>query len=242
VADEFRLLRDIDGIAGATVTSFAITRGVREAARRVAEAYNNFIPGNPVDRARSERVLEEMRQYSWQDLIDQGVVKQLVMPVPGGSQLELTFTYLGHAALGEFFIGRTAYARAERDASSRLGGAQMMLLAVGGEALADHQLHAHRRDPAQHGRTCRRGLWAWSRHPNYFFEWLTWCGIALVAAPAAGWWAALQPVAMFVLVRFVSGVPYTELQALKSRGDDYRRYQQETNAFVPWWPRRGDAP
>jgi hypothetical protein len=133
VADEFRLLRDIDGIAGATVTSFAITRGVREAARRVAEAYNNFIPGNPVDRARSERVLEEMRQYSWQDLIDQGVVKQLVMPVPGGSQLELTFTYLGHAALGEFFIGRTAYARAERDASSRLGGAQMMLLAVGGE-------------------------------------------------------------------------------------------------------------
>jgi Na+-translocating ferredoxin:NAD+ oxidoreductase RnfG subunit/NAD-dependent dihydropyrimidine dehydrogenase PreA subunit len=133
VADEFRLLRDIDGIAGATVTSFAITRGVREAARRVAEAHNNFVPGNPVDRARTARVLEEMSQYNWQDLIDQGVVKQLVMPVPGGSQLELTFTYLGHEALGEFFIGRTAYARAERDASSRLGGAQMILLAVGGE-------------------------------------------------------------------------------------------------------------
>ncbi len=110
------------------------------------------------------------------------------------------------------------------------------------ETLSDRQLEAHRRDPGQRGRACRRGLWRYSRHPNYFFEWLTWCGIALVAAPAAGWWAALQPVAMFVLVRFVSGVPYTELQALKSRGDDYRRYQQETNAFVPWWPRRGDAP
>ena len=92
------------------------------------------------------------------------------------------------------------------------------------------------------GRACRRGLWRVSRHPNYFFEWLTWCGIALLAAPAAGWWAALQPVAMFVLVRFVSGVPYTEMQALKSRGDDYRRYQQETNAFVPWFPRRIEGP
>ncbi|MEO6596097.1 MAG: DUF1295 domain-containing protein, partial [Planctomycetota bacterium] len=90
-------------------------------------------------------------------------------------------------------------------------------------------------------RACRRGLWRYSRHPNYFFEWLSWCGIGLVALPAAGWLALLQPVAMFGLVRFVSGVPFTELQALKSRGDDYRRYQQETNAFVPWWPRRPGA-
>jgi steroid 5-alpha reductase family enzyme len=43
---------------------------------------------------------------------------------------------------------------------------------------------------------------------------------------------------MFVLVRFLSGVPFTELQALKSRGDDYRRYQRETNAFFPWFPRQ----
>jgi steroid 5-alpha reductase family enzyme len=107
------------------------------------------------------------------------------------------------------------------------------------EALADRQLEAHRQDPAMRGRACRRGLWRYSRHPNYFFEWLTWCGIALVALPAGGAWAAVQPAVMFVLVRFVSGVPYTEMQALKSRGDDYRRYQQETNAFVPWRPRRG---
>ena len=104
-----------------------------------------------------------------------------------------------------------------------------------------HPCRAHR-DPGQRGRTCRSGLWRYSRHPNYFFEWLTWCGIACVAFPAAGWLALLQPVVMFVLVRFVSGVPFTELQSLKSRGDDYRRYQRETHAFVPWWPRReGDA-
>ena len=133
VGDDFRLQRDIDGIAGATVTSFALTRGAREAARRVAEAYNGFVPGNPVERARTERILEQMRALSWQDLLDQGIVQQMLMPIPGGSQLELTFTYLGHPALGEFFIGRDAYTRAERDASARLGGAQMILLAVGGD-------------------------------------------------------------------------------------------------------------
>ena len=120
----------------------------------------------------------------------------------------------------------------------QLAGLALAAAAQVGEATADHQLAAHRRDPAQRGRTCRRGLWRYSRHPNYFFEWTTWCGIGLVTAPAAGWWALLQRVAMLVLVRWVSGVPFTEIQALKSRGDDYRRYQHETNAFVPWWPRR----
>lgn len=117
-------------------------------------------------------------------------------------------------------------------------GLAVVLFAQFAEAAADHQLHAHRADVAQRGLACRRGLWRYSRHPNYFFEWLSWCGIGLVTAPAAGWLALIQPVAMFVLVRCVSGVPFTELQALKSRGDDYRRYQQETNAFVPWWPKR----
>jgi steroid 5-alpha reductase family enzyme len=106
------------------------------------------------------------------------------------------------------------------------------------EAVADRQLAAHRRDPDARGRACRRGLWRFSRHPNYFAEWLTWCGIGLTAAPAAGAWALLQPVVMFVLVRFVTGVPYAERQSLKSRGEDFVRYQQETNAFFPWLPRQ----
>lgn len=132
-----------------------------------------------------------------------------------------------------------ANCRADALAPLQWTGLAVVAVAQALEGLADRQLEAHRKDPAMRGRACRRGLWRYSRHPNYFFEWLTWCGIALVAAPAAGAWAAVQPAAMFVLVRFVSGVPYTEMQALKSRGDDYRRYQQETNAFVPWRPRRG---
>ena len=116
-------------------------------------------------------------------------------------------------------------------------GVAMFVAAQGMEGVADRQLAAHRADPAAAGTACRRGLWSYSRHPNYFFEWLSWCGIAAVAWPAAGWLAALQPALMFVLVRFVSGVPFAEQQALRSRGDDYRRYQSETNAFVPWPPR-----
>lgn len=132
IADDFRIRQDIDGIAGATVSTFAITRGVREAARRVAGAYNGFTPGNAVDRARSERILQEMQQYSWNDLVEQGVIKQLNMTLPAGETLELTFTYMGHPALGEYYIGSNAYTRTERDASSRLGGSQMILMAVGG--------------------------------------------------------------------------------------------------------------
>lgn len=132
IADDFRINNDIDGIAGATVSSFAITRGIREAARRVAGAYNGFTPGTALDHARHERILEEMQQFSWDDLVDQGIIRQISMNLPGGDTLELTFTYMGHPALGEYFIGNTAYARAERDASSRLGGSQMILMAVGG--------------------------------------------------------------------------------------------------------------
>jgi steroid 5-alpha reductase family enzyme len=123
-------------------------------------------------------------------------------------------------------------------APAQIAGLALAGAGVAGEAVADRQLERHRRDPQQRGRTCRSGLWACSRHPNYFCEWLTWCGIALVAAPAAGWYAVIQPVVMYLLVRHVSGVPWTELQAVKSRGDDYRHYQATTSAFFPWWPHR----
>lgn len=103
---------------------------------------------------------------------------------------------------------------------------------------ADRQLAAWRRDPAARGRACRRGLWRYSRHPNYFFEWLTWCGFGLVHQPALGWAAALAPVAMGLSIRFFTGVPFTEKRALASRGDDYRRYMAETNTFFPGPPRQ----
>ena len=112
------------------------------------------------------------------------------------------------------------------------------LLAVGGESLADRQLAKFRDDPASRGRTCRVGLWAWSRHPNYFFEWLHWFAYALLAVGTPWFWVSLGgPILMFAFLYRVSGIPWTEAQSLRSRGDDYRRYQQEVSAFFPLPPR-----
>ncbi len=108
-----------------------------------------------------------------------------------------------------------------------------------GESMADSQLAAWKRDPHNRGHTARVGLWRYSRHPNYFFEWLVWVGLALVAFGAPwGYLGVFTPALLVVLIVFVTGIPPSEKQALASRGDDYRRYQRETSAFVPWFPRR----
>jgi steroid 5-alpha reductase family enzyme len=113
------------------------------------------------------------------------------------------------------------------------------LVAIAGETIADRQLATFRADPANRGRTCRQGLWRYSRHPNYFFEWLHWWAYAVAAIGAPAWWLALAaPVVMLIFILFVTGIPPTEAHALRSRGDDYREYQRTTSVFVPWFPRR----
>lgn len=118
----------------------------------------------------------------------------------------------------------------------------LWFVALLGEALADRQLARFKADSGNQGRTCRVGLWRYSRHPNYFFEWFTWIAYALLAFAAPfGWLAFSSPLAMLFLIVKVTGIPPTEAQALKSRGDDYRDYQRTTSAFVPWFPRRRAA-
>lgn len=121
-----------------------------------------------------------------------------------------------------------------------------MLLAIAvwtgsmaGESLADRQLAQFRANPANRGKTCRVGLWGWSRHPNYFFEWLHWFSYVLLAVGSGLFWLSLLgPVVMFAFLYQVSGIPWTEAQSLRSRGEDYARYQREVSAFLPWPPRR----
>ncbi len=116
--------------------------------------------------------------------------------------------------------------------------AAIWIVAVAGETTADRQLARHRSDPAQRGRTLRRGLWRTSRHPNYFFEWLHWWTyVALAPATAAGWATLVGPALMIVFLLAVTGVPATEAHAMASRSD-YRDYQRTTSAFIPWFPRR----
>ncbi|NJM12739.1 MAG: DUF1295 domain-containing protein [Synechococcaceae cyanobacterium SM1_2_3] len=113
------------------------------------------------------------------------------------------------------------------------------LLAVGGEALADKQLATWRANSANRGRTCRVGLWRYSRHPNYFFEWLHWWSYPLLAWGSPEWWLTLLGPALMLYALFkVTGIPYTEQQALASRGDDYRAYQRSTSVFIPWFPKQ----
>jgi len=121
----------------------------------------------------------------------------------------------------------------------QLGAAALLwVVSVLGEALADAQLARFRADPGNRGHTCDRGLWRYSRHPNYFFEWLHWCAwaIAAVGAPHA-WLGLLGPALMYLFLRFISGIPFTEQQALRTRGDDYRAYQRRTPMFFPWFPK-----
>jgi steroid 5-alpha reductase family enzyme len=120
-----------------------------------------------------------------------------------------------------------------------LAGAALWLLALSGEALADAQLAAFKRHPANRGRVCDAGLWRYSRHPNYFFEWLVWVAFFVFALGSPwGWIGIIGPASILYLLLRVTGIPMNEEQNLRSRGDAYRRYQQTTSAFVPWFPKQ----
>jgi len=122
-----------------------------------------------------------------------------------------------------------------------IAGAALWLLAVSGEALADAQLAAFKRK-GHKGQVCDVGLWHFSRHPNYFFEWLIWVAYFVFAlASPWGWVAIIGPASILYLLLRVTGIPMTEEQSIRSRGDAYRRYQQTTSAFIPWFPRKLSA-
>ncbi len=114
----------------------------------------------------------------------------------------------------------------------------LFVVAQTGEALADAQLAAFKKSPANQGKVCDVGLWSVSRHPNYFFVSLTWLSFALFALPAAwGWLGLVAPASILYLLLFVTGIPMTEQQAVRTKGDAYRDYQRRVSAFVPWFPK-----
>ena len=125
-------------------------------------------------------------------------------------------------------------------------GVAIAAIAIGGETLADRQLAAFRRDPANAGRICDVGLWGWSRHPNYLFEWLGWFAypafaIDLSGAYPIGWWALLAPAAMFAVLRFGTGVPPLEAHMRRTRGADFDTYSDRVPIFLPLAIRRSPS-
>ena len=118
-------------------------------------------------------------------------------------------------------------------------GVAVWAAGVLGESVADRQLARFRADPGRAAKVCDTGLWGWSRHPNYFFEWLQWWGFVALGAGSGYWWVTVAGVAvMYLFITRITGIPYTERQAMRTRGEAYRRYRARVPAFFPRPPAR----
>lgn len=115
-------------------------------------------------------------------------------------------------------------------------GAAVFLAGFLTEAVADAQLRRFRADPANRGTVLDRGLWRYSRHPNYFGDALLWWGVFLLAVGAGAPWTAVGPALMTFLLVKVSGVALLERSLVQGR-PGYAEYVRRTSAFVPWFPR-----
>ena len=105
------------------------------------------------------------------------------------------------------------------------------------EAVGDFQLQRFKSDPKNHGKVMDRGLWAYTRHPNYFGECLVWWGIFLIAlSTPSGFWTVISPLTITYLLLKVSGVTLLEKTMVESR-PAYRDYIERTSPFFPWFPR-----
>jgi steroid 5-alpha reductase family enzyme len=163
------------------------------------------------------------------------------------------FFFLQNQALGSIALVLAIFVAAHFPPGSLrpqdyLGGL-ILFAGIAGEAMADAQLRRFRADPANKGKVCDAGFWRWSRHPNYFFEWLCWLAYPVIAIPIDaplsyvwGWASLLAPVLMYWFLVHVTGIPPLEEQMLRSRGERYRDYQSRTSRFFPLPPRQGAIP
>jgi steroid 5-alpha reductase family enzyme len=139
-------------------------------------------------------------------------------------------------------VGVAAHNPVDRVRPLDMLGVVVLVIAVAGEGVADRQLKRFRADPGNRGRICDTGLWSWSRHPNYFFEWLVWIGFLLFALDlsgryAWGWLALIAPVMMYWLLVHVSGAAPVEQSMRQSRGAQFDRYAARVSRFFPWPPK-----
>lgn len=115
-------------------------------------------------------------------------------------------------------------------------GAAFWLVGFFFEAMGDFQLTRFKADPRNKGKVLDRGVWRYTRHPNYFGDLAQWWGYYLIAASAGGWWTIFSPILMTYLLLKVSGVALLE-KSMETR-TAYRDYIQRTSAFLPWFPHK----
>ena len=106
------------------------------------------------------------------------------------------------------------------------------------EAVADYQLKVFIKNPKNKGQVIQTGLWAYSRHPNYFGEAVLWWGIYITGIGCgAPWYVVLGPITITLMLRYVTGVPMLEKRNMNKPG--YIDYKERTSIFVPWAPKKG---
>jgi NosR/NirI family nitrous oxide reductase transcriptional regulator len=133
VSDGFRVGRDLDGVSRATITSWATSRGIRNAARRVARNY--LTDSEFVANANSgEAALKILQAQSWEEMKESGLVKEFPILLEDLTELSLTLAFIGNEALGELIVGPDDYSRAEREASNRVEDGNMLLVGIDGNA------------------------------------------------------------------------------------------------------------
>ena len=118
-------------------------------------------------------------------------------------------------------------------------GIVVLAVAIAGEAASDASLRRFKADPGNRGRVCDAGLWGWSRHPNYFFEWLGWVAYPLFAL--SGFWpwgllALAAPALMYWTLRHASGVPPLETHMAARYGAAWAEYAARVPVFFPRKP------
>ncbi|HVA99337.1 MAG TPA: DUF1295 domain-containing protein [Bacteroidia bacterium] len=113
-------------------------------------------------------------------------------------------------------------------------GFALWLISIIGESVADRQLQLFKKNSDNKNKVCDKGLWNYSRHPNYFFEWMIWVSYFVFALSSPyGWISIICPLSMLFLLFKVTGIPMTEEQAIRSKGDAYKAYQRTTSSFIP---------
>jgi steroid 5-alpha reductase family enzyme len=153
-----------------------------------------------------------------------------IVQAPAAALLSLSIYAASHGGAAELGI---------RD----MLGAFVLVAGIIGEGVADDQMRRFRKT-ASHGSVMDKGLWSWSRHPNYFFEWMVWLAYPVIVFDISvpwTWLSLVGPVMMFVLLRYGTGVPTLEKTMLASRGDKFRDYQKRVSAFFPLPPKRRPA-
>jgi steroid 5-alpha reductase family enzyme len=168
--------------------------------------------------------------------------RQLIVRWGDDAGRQLFWFLQTQAAVGTVLVMAIVLAAHNPDPALRVQdvlGITILIAAITGEAVADWQLRRFGAVPANRHAVCDTGLWAWSRHPNYFFEWLGWLAYPVIAIDLTGhnpygWLALAAPSLMYWVLVHVSGIPPLEQHMVSSLGEAFRAYQNRTNAFFPW--------